>query len=372
MGNRICPCGNEIPAKEHGNRRHCTSCRPRQLAKPKPLKPLKSKTCEVCKKTFDTKQNHAKYCGRACAWIGRAKKPCEQCGSPTGYSPGDNRKSKYLCMACKKALTARKLKDKCKVVGCEYDVLARGVCGSHYSSWHRKQLKYTVQCHCGKTAQVQRKRIKHCSYQCGMDAVNAAKAGMDVHEWLRRPEELRGNRSKQPVIKFKQCRWCLQLHDGKDKWCSEQCRYEEIAAKASNKSKIERSRMFRKAFEQGDYQTFFAELRARCIVDMNGCWLWQRKLNNGYPVQNWGNKWFQVHRLSLEAKHGKPLGSQSAHHICAVAACVNPDHLQPVTHRDNVAEMLQRHSYLKRIDELEAALAQLAPTHPLLNVIEVA
>ncbi len=78
-----------------------------------------------------------------------------------------------------------------------------------------------------------------------------------------------------------------------------------------------------------------------------------------------------VHRLVLEAKLRKPLGSMRAHHMCGNSGCVNPDHLQPVTDRDNIAEMHQRHAYLARIRELEAALVRLEPNHPLLYVVGV-
>jgi hypothetical protein len=71
----------------------------------------------------------------------------------------------------------------------------------------------------------------------------------------------------------------------------------------------------------------------------------------------------------LECKHQLSLGSHQAHHTCAERACVNPDHLQPVTQRENVAEMLTRKSYVKRIEELEARLRQLSPDDPLLQVI---
>jgi len=135
---------------------------------------------------------------------------------------------------------------------------------------------------------------------------------------------------------------------------------------------MKQSMLFRSSFECGDYATFFQELKMRCVVDKkHGCWVWQRRLKNGYPVQKWSNKQVQVHRLSLEAKHGRPLGSQVAHHKCANSSCVNPNHLQPVTHRDNNAEMMQRRTYLDRIAELENALAEIDPSHPLLDVIEV-
>lgn len=66
---------------------------------------------------------------------------------------------------------------------------------------------------------------------------------------------------------------------------------------------------------------------------------------------------------------GKPLGKQPAHHKCATTMCVNPMHLQPVTERDNIAEMLARNYMLNRIAELEAALAVHDPEHPLLREV---
>jgi hypothetical protein len=79
----------------------------------------------------------------------------------------------------------------------------------------------------------------------------------------------------------------------------------------------------------------------------------------------------KIHRAILEAKLGAQLGTQYAHHMCANTACVNPDHLQPVTNRENIAEMLARNSYEQRIHELEEAIAELEPHHPVLNRVPV-
>lgn len=139
-----------------------------------------------------------------------------------------------------------------------------------------------------------------------------------------------------------------------------------------DKSHREKRSPLRVAIEDGDCAALIALVRERVEVDASGCWAWTGKVNNkGYPVLKCGGKHYQVHRLVLEAKHGAPLGSQAAHHICANSICVNPDHLQPVTHRENMAEMLARRSYVERIRDLEAALAAVAPSHPLLSVIEV-
>ena len=75
--------------------------------------------------------------------------------------------------------------------------------------------------------------------------------------------------------------------------------------------------------------------------------------------------------MAAELNAGKPLGSQPAHHKCGVPACVNPDHLVPVTHAENIGEMLARKYFVTRVRELEAALRELDEDHPLLKVIGV-
>lgn len=128
----------------------------------------------------------------------------------------------------------------------------------------------------------------------------------------------------------------------------------------------------RKAIEERDASVALAEIRSRCEL-VDGCWIWPR-VHNGYPIVRLGKggQSQPLHRLVVELAQGGPLGSQHAHHVCATPACVNPDHLQPITHRENVAEMLARQSYLARIRELEAALAEADPCHPLLDVVKVA
>lgn len=127
----------------------------------------------------------------------------------------------------------------------------------------------------------------------------------------------------------------------------------------------------RAGFEDQDWARLADGIRSR-TERVGDCWRWSGRIKDGYPVTNINGRWYAVHRLALMAKHGADLGSQHAHHVCANTECVNPAHLQPVTHRENVAEMLARQSYLARIRELESALAQHAPQHPLLAVISVA
>ncbi len=123
----------------------------------------------------------------------------------------------------------------------------------------------------------------------------------------------------------------------------------------------------RAAWEDGDLDDWVEALREKVELDAQGCMVWAgRTQAAGYPTVKVGRRTALVHRMSLEKKLGRGLGSESAHHICANARCVNPDHLQPISMRENLAEMRQRNYFIKRIAELEAEVARLDPSSPLL------
>ena len=105
-------------------------------------------------------------------------------------------------------------------------------------------------------------------------------------------------------------------------------------------------------------------------LDANGCRLWNGALDSrGYPIM--GHRDFNtrlVHRMAYMLATGETLEKhQPIHHKCGNTRCVEPSHLQLVETWENSAEMLERNFYLKRIAELEAALADASPDHPLLE-----
>ena len=161
----------------------------------------------------------------------------------------------------------------------------------------------------------------------------------------------------------------------KGKWCSEKC-YEIIMERATSPDRG--FGPLRRAVTTRNYSALLEELRERVTVtEPLGCWTWNGKSssrkgnNNPYPELKLGKSTVPVHRVVLEAKHGKPLGSQHAHHTCANTMCVNPDHLQPVSHRENMAEMLTRKTLTNRIRDLEAWVRERDPNADILNVIDV-
>lgn len=126
----------------------------------------------------------------------------------------------------------------------------------------------------------------------------------------------------------------------------------------------------RAALECGDNLALTAAIRADSNLDEGGCWLWSRRIKDGYPQVRIAGKTYAVHRLALSARVGE-LGDQPAHHVCANTMCVNPDHLEPVSHVENVAEMLARTWMERRIRDLELALHEISPTHKLLEQVSL-
>ncbi len=67
-----------------------------------------------------------------------------------------------------------------------------------------------------------------------------------------------------------------------------------------------------------------------------GCWEWTASTNKGYGQININQKMVQVHRLMYELKRGPIPPGLDLDHLCRVARCANPEHLEPVTHRENL------------------------------------
>lgn len=72
-------------------------------------------------------------------------------------------------------------------------------------------------------------------------------------------------------------------------------------------------------------------------IDASGdCWIWTGHRNNrGYGVIGVGRGKQYVHRLVYELLVGPIPAGLQLDHLCRVRACANPDHLEPVTPREN-------------------------------------
>jgi hypothetical protein len=70
----------------------------------------------------------------------------------------------------------------------------------------------------------------------------------------------------------------------------------------------------------------------------SGCWLWTAAIDpqTGYARLGLGKKAANGHRVAYELLVGDVPEGLEIDHLCRVRHCVNPDHLEPVTHRENL------------------------------------
>ena len=66
------------------------------------------------------------------------------------------------------------------------------------------------------------------------------------------------------------------------------------------------------------------------------CWLFTGSLIwSGYGSAGFGGKTYLTHRLTYQFWIGPIPAGMELHHLCGRRHCCNPDHLQPVSHREH-------------------------------------
>lgn len=81
------------------------------------------------------------------------------------------------------------------------------------------------------------------------------------------------------------------------------------------------------------------------VVDpATGCWLWNRKIRkDGYGIKSTGKHTaIRAHRWVYEDLVGPIPEGLELDHLCNNPPCVNPDHLEPVTHEENMRRQWER------------------------------
>lgn len=75
---------------------------------------------------------------------------------------------------------------------------------------------------------------------------------------------------------------------------------------------------------------------SKFFVSPDGCWIWTAQVDYyGYGVFWKDNKRTKAHRFSYELYVGKIANDLVIDHICKQPSCVNPNHLEPVTIKEN-------------------------------------
>lgn len=224
----------------------------------------------------------------------------------------------------------------CIITGCERPQHARQMCPSHWAKDRRTRLG------------IQYDPVP-CDL-CGEPMARTRGASMSLH---------RECKDKMP----------LWQREGRAKGMTPQreARLLTLWQGPKNNPRRDKRGDIRAGYEDKDYARFIRGIKRRVKISKSGCWEWQGQLKRGYAQQPLNGRNVAVHRIVIEAREGKPLGVLAAHHRCANTTCVNPDHLQAVTSRENMAEMITRTSLENRIIELEMALIAIDPSHEALN-----
>lgn len=85
-------------------------------------------------------------------------------------------------------------------------------------------------------------------------------------------------------------------------------------------------------------------IASKISVADTGCWEWRGSLWRGYGRASVGGAGVQAHRLTYHLlrdsafpiRPGGPHVGLQLDHLCRNSRCVNPDHLEPVTHAENM------------------------------------
>lgn len=81
----------------------------------------------------------------------------------------------------------------------------------------------------------------------------------------------------------------------------------------------------------------FTEKRFWAYVEKTeGCWNWVGSKRQEYGVVTKFGKTYPAHRISYELVIGKIPDGLVLDHLCRNTICVNPHHLEPVTHEENI------------------------------------
>lgn len=90
-------------------------------------------------------------------------------------------------------------------------------------------------------------------------------------------------------------------------------------------------------------------LRARVVETDSGCWEWQGWRNSAnYGYLSVENRDRPAHRVAYAALVSQIPPGLELDHLCTNPPCVNPAHLEPVTHAENQRRIRERQTSCRR------------------------
>lgn len=84
------------------------------------------------------------------------------------------------------------------------------------------------------------------------------------------------------------------------------------------------------------WPTLLERIMAKVDKQPDGCWIWTAATSHGYGIVSAEGRPRLAHRVLYELLRGEVSPDLDLDHLCMRPPCVNPDHLEPVTHAENM------------------------------------
>jgi hypothetical protein len=98
-------------------------------------------------------------------------------------------------------------------------------------------------------------------------------------------------------------------------------------------------------------------LKDLTTITPDGCWIWQGTTrSNGYGVTVYKGKQTTTHRVAYEIANNTTLPKDmEVDHICNERGCINPAHLEAVSHEENMRRGAERRTVCRNGHEWNKA-----------------